>query len=695
MKIKEVELKNFRLYYGLNKIDLETNDKNIVLISGKNGFGKTTFLMALVWCLYGKQMQEVDESFYKEINDQGGYYKYIGNSLNRLAKTQGETSFSISTTFIDIKIPEISCKEIKIIRKFNILDSDSVEILIDGYPNELTQEIGTEIFIRDFILPKDIAKFFLFDAEKIVSLAEVNTIEQRKKLSIAYSEVLGIKKYEDLKKNLEDMQIRLRQDSASKKEKEELNYLISKVEVTKNEIEEFEERKKEIDDKKNSNKYDSNKIQEKLIREGNLITAEELDELKAEAYELEQYLEQLQNDLKSSYDIIPFAITGDLLNDLLKQIESENNIKSIRYNYEKINEVIENILTDLGEERKHFTGVIENRVDEFYKATIKKLIKKHFYSGIQEPQGEINIYHDFSDSELNEFKTLVNNIKLSFKETFKRTNGNFIQTVNELRNIRIKIKNAEENKEDPIIAELRRQKDQLEKEIIIFDNEIIQSEVRIVELKKDIVNFEKKIYELSKKIEVSAKNKEKDQIATSLISKLKDFIIRFKEEKKKSLEEQILKSLKTLMHKKDFISKVVVDITVEFIDIQLYNNRGEEVKKETLSKGEQQMYATSLLMGLVEESEIEFPVFIDSPMQKFDETHSVNIVQFFYPNISNQVVIFPLLKKELSTEEYKILLPNISKSYIIHNKENDKSSFIEIEPNNLFEKYEGLYQDAN
>ena len=55
MYIKDIELNNFRIYKGKNKISLlPSEDKNIILISGKNGFGKTTFLMSLVWCLYGK-----------------------------------------------------------------------------------------------------------------------------------------------------------------------------------------------------------------------------------------------------------------------------------------------------------------------------------------------------------------------------------------------------------------------------------------------------------------------------------------------------------------------------------------------------------------------------------------------------------------------------------------------------------------
>ena len=82
MFIKKIILNNFRLYKGKNKIELSpTDDKNIIVVSGKNGFGKTTFLMSLVWCLYGKQMEKVDELYQKEIADKGGYVKYISNSL--------------------------------------------------------------------------------------------------------------------------------------------------------------------------------------------------------------------------------------------------------------------------------------------------------------------------------------------------------------------------------------------------------------------------------------------------------------------------------------------------------------------------------------------------------------------------------------------------------------------------------------
>ena len=70
MTIREIELNNFRIYKGKNKIELfPDGNRNLIIVSGNNGFGKTTFLMSLVWCLYGKNMGKVDELTVKDIEE--------------------------------------------------------------------------------------------------------------------------------------------------------------------------------------------------------------------------------------------------------------------------------------------------------------------------------------------------------------------------------------------------------------------------------------------------------------------------------------------------------------------------------------------------------------------------------------------------------------------------------------------------
>lgn len=694
MIIKAIELNNFRIYKGPNTIDLEPSEgKNIFIVSGRNGFGKTTFLMSMVWCLYGRQMQDVDDIYKKEIDDQGGYAKYIANSLNRLAKAEENHNFHVAITFGNINIPEVPCKEITIKRSYNLLTSsnEDIEVLIDGYPSELAKEVGQEIFIREFIMPIEIAKFFFFDAEKIVSLAEVNTTEQKKKLSKAYSEVLGIKKYEDLRKELEDLQLKLRQDTATADEKAELKSLEVEVERCEDKIKENLEKIDQLKEKRSEKNKESRDIQEKLIKSGSTITVEELEEMRLKEEELNVKIANLQNELKESYDIIPFAIAGETMFNVIEQLEHESNHKSAQFKNENAKGVTNNILTDLMRAEKPTDLVIDYNVQKYYADTVEALIRKHFFADSIELPEDFKMIHEFSDSEKNEINALVNNIRFSFRESFKRITSEHTLAKNEINSIRRKIREAESNQEDPIIAELRKHKDDLDKEILGIDNTIESLNREIGEFTNDKVQKGKKIEDLSKKLKVSQENKQKDEIIQRNIQNLKDFIAKFKAAKKESLEKQILSGLETLLHKKGFVKDVEVEIIGDTIDIILKNARGESIRKESLSKGEQQMYATALLRGLVEESDIEFPVFIDSPMQKFDEMHAENIVKYFYPNISDQVVIFPLINKELTEKEYNILSKHIAKTYLIDNIHEDKSQFVFCEPEKFLTVYNQKY----
>lgn len=192
MKIGKITLTNYRLYKGVNTISFNNVDgRNVVLISGQNGFGKTTFLQSLTWCLYGKQIASIDDIAKKDINAYG-YLGLLKSNLNRtrlaaieridsvtiakirksgyskdLAYLKDHSIYSVRLEFINVSIPSIQCRSLSVKRSFDyITEKEYVEILIDGNPNELTNEIGEDVFINDFILNKDLAQFFFFDAEK-------------------------------------------------------------------------------------------------------------------------------------------------------------------------------------------------------------------------------------------------------------------------------------------------------------------------------------------------------------------------------------------------------------------------------------------------------------------------------------------------------------------------------------------------
>lgn len=692
MIIKSIELNNFRIYRGLNKIDLTPDgERNIIIVSGNNGFGKTTFLMSLVWCLYGRNMEKVDDLYKKEIFEKGGYSKYIGNSLNSDAALNGESRFSVAVTFTDVEIPNITCTDITIIRSYDSATdvNDELEILIDGKENDLFNDKNEEeMFIRDYILPIEIAKFFFFDAEKIVSFAQINTQEQRTELSKAYAQVLGIQKYDELKKELEKLQYEYRKDSAKPQDKAELNELSTSIENGELFIEDSHQKISEKEEKIAELQYDLNELQEKLIREGDLMSIDKLNELKKKQGLYQKDVEEAQDALKDLYNYIPFGLAGNVVSLLATQLREEKAYKQNKLQLEGVEEKTDEILNDLDEARLGFNGHIDFKVRSFYEQEIRRLILKHFYTDFDaEKYVDFQMLHDLTDMQYNDFLNLLARLKES-KSSFEELFNKYSRAKAELFSIDRQIREAEKNAESDYIQSLRSKKSDKDREVASLQQEIARLEVDIEQRKDNIKTARQRQEALSKKIDVSNKNKMVDHQASRLIHLIQSFLVRFKDEKKRSLENRLQEKLTSFLHKKELVHKVVVDIqgNGEDVDINLYDTKDKKIDKGILSMGERQMFASALLGALVEETQLEFPVFIDSPMQKFDVDHSQNILTKFYPNVSKQVILFPLLMKELTEQEYSLIDDHVNKAYLIENTTTG-SHFIEVNPTNLFESY--------
>lgn len=690
MYISEISLNNYRVYFGLQNISFPKKDsKNVFIISGNNGFGKTSLLNSLLWCLYGKQMIDVDDKFKSEIYDAGGYKKYAKSNLNKLAQSRGEDEYSVAITLTDISIPSLFCNNLKITRTFNASkESEEISILIDGMENELTREVGHDIFISDFILPKEVAKFFFFDAEKIVSLAEIKSVADKRKLSTAYSEVLGIKKYEDLKENLEEVRIRLRKESPSSADRKKYTSLQKDISRTKELITEYEEQIELLNEEKETKRSSSEHYQEKLIREGNSLTLDDLKQLKKKRDTLKKEYESLKMQLRDMLELAPFAIAGNIFDATREQMISEVDSDKKQFKPAIIKSNIKKIKSEL--KKKYKTLRLASTTQDALSNLVESQINHLF--GEDSNNKSAKVLLDFTENERNEFEAIYNNLKYSYTPTFKEiTKKHKANRITYSKVIRA-ITDAEAKEDDLLIREIRQQKTEIDKQIEGIDQKIINLSIEVGMLQKELANKSAMASTLGKKIEVHDLDKEKDDTAYRLIEELNTFINQLKKQKKSSLEQRIKQTLNSLMHKKAFVSRVEVEISSGMIDIHLYDKSKNPIAKESLSKGEQQLYATSLLKSLVDESNIQFPIFIDSPLQKFDKKHAKNIIVEFYPGISSQVVLFPLLEKELSKIEYQHLLPKVNKAYLIDNKEEYYSEIIETNSKDLFSNAQEIYE---
>ena len=279
--------------------------------------------------------------------------------------------------------------------------------------------------------------------------------------------------------------------------------------------------------------------------------------------------------------------------------------------------------------------------------------------------------------EFNESQSVYANLTTTYRVEFEHLADDYKKNKQVMSRVQQKLSSMQANESDEIIKQIRAQKSEIEKTIKKLDEEIRALFVKHGTILQELNMCKKHISEMSKKVSLDDSDVKKDALADELIESLDTFLRNLKEEKKVSLERRLKGVMNKLMHKEDFIGNVTVDVQEEGLDIILYTPDGKVIRKESLSKGEQQLYATSLLKALVEESGIEFPVFIDSPLQKFDKSHSSKIITEFYPSISKQVVLFPLLHKELTEDELEIMKPLVKSAYLIKN-EVDHSYFQQV-----------------
>ena len=686
MRIVKITINNFKIYYGKNTIVLPAiNGKNVCVISGSNGYGKTTLMTALVWCLYGNQIREVDEFFKDRVNAAGGYNRYLHSSMNRNALENGQTEYRVSIDLNEVELPGIYCDTIMISRSFNInKSSDSLEIYMDGSPLELVDDIDQQLFIQDYILPKELAKLFFFDAEKIVRLAEIQSTHERRLFSQAYSEVLGIKRYENLQTNLNDLMIRFRRDSATSEEKEQFEVFRKEIQSIKRKVNKKDQEIEHLISEKGELRIQSDDLQEKLLREGNALSISEINSLREEKIGLDENQKRLKNEFKDLFELAPFAISGRLLANIEEQIDSEETYNKSAINQANIKSRIKLIVDTLAKDHSKVIRDLDKKIKEHYVSKVSELAHKFLIEEQGVEQDNIKLLHNFHNDESNRFKAMLSALRTTYKQSLQNLNSELKSNRTTYNAVSRTLGNAESNEKDPLISKYREERRNIDEILRHIEEQVLQKSQEIGALENELISKNKSFEETTKIIKVDNLYLEKDRLVSRLVEELDEFINRVKTSKKKSLEEKILTNVQLLMHKKDFITTINIELRDDILDILLFDKKEREIEKEDLSKGEQQLYATALLKALVEESGIEFPVIVDSPLQKFDDKHSKNVITSFYPRISKQVVILPLKNKELSKQEYKLLLKHVGCAYSIENNDDSSSSFKEIQPVKLF-----------
>lgn len=185
MLLKSIKLKDFRQFNGEQIISFSTDpDKNVTIIMGENGSGKTTFAQAFRWCLYGSTI-------------------LTGTLLSQERQTgmySGEEDYAEVTVEL-----EHNNKNYVIRRKQNYRKDNNNEVVRNGQvffgvsykENDgnlvPVPAIEAELKIKE-ILPEELSGYFFFDGEHIESMSkEINSGNKSRDIADAVKSLLGLK----------------------------------------------------------------------------------------------------------------------------------------------------------------------------------------------------------------------------------------------------------------------------------------------------------------------------------------------------------------------------------------------------------------------------------------------------------------------------------------------------------------------
>lgn len=184
MLLRSLKIKDFRQFKGeQGPISFATNpEKNVTVIMGENGSGKTTFAQAFTWCLYGDTDFE-DKSMLCKATAQ----RMLPNTEEKvrveLALNHNEIEYQIIREQLYKKDGTGNIKSLSPIFSIAYKNHDGQQ--------EFVGELETDNRMKE-ILPKELSRYFFFDGERIGNMSKELRKGKSQEFAKAVKGLLGL-----------------------------------------------------------------------------------------------------------------------------------------------------------------------------------------------------------------------------------------------------------------------------------------------------------------------------------------------------------------------------------------------------------------------------------------------------------------------------------------------------------------------
>lgn len=640
MKFRKLTIENYKSFQFPTEIvfPMGEDGRSIFLIGGMNGAGKTSIMEAVNYCLYGGKADD------------------IYRSINRREKARGNANVAF-----ELIIEMDDGSELLVKRSW------TAGALSEPKPRDLTERLvvvvrdGKRVSVQnqeiwqDFIraaIPPGITQFFFFDGEKIQEIAADDHSEVRLKssleaaLGIQYinrlaSDIVYIKQ-EERKSFVEisDEDLDFKQ-SELKREKSKLARKHQERDGLRSELEGF------------TSQLDEAKKRFEAAFHAAPESREAMREQEKKRVLAANRLAQVESEIRGLCEkALPFSIAGKLFDGIRRQIEAERESASGEAIRENAANLAKRIVRVVEEPEPIYTEKLSTE----RMAELERRIFRLLQEG--DPKANVDKILDLSDRDaarvLNRMESLENSEVFLLKPLLEETRGLEAQ-IRQLESVGYG--SALAPTEHDLFDELQAEMESCSTQIGRKTEQLRLVEEDILALDKHISDIEVEIGKLYERHNVSKEKADFIEECDAIASVLNQFIVRLRKNKVHMLQEKTFEMYRLLSSRSGLIKDITIDDKT--YEVRITDRNGHKIRKSALSAGEKEVFAVSLLWGLAQTSELKLPIIIDTPLSRLDSTHRDNIVNNYFPNAGEQVVILST-DTEIDTNYYRSLKPRLS-----------------------------------
>ncbi|MDR0920219.1 MAG: AAA family ATPase, partial [Oscillospiraceae bacterium] len=336
MLLKSMKLKNFRQFKDEQIINFSIDsEKNVTIIMGENGSGKTSLAQAFTWCFYGST----------DFNDKNVLNKFIAQKMtpNDNEKVSVEVLLRHQERDYIIKSEQNFCKKSdgKVSEKGQ--RQFSIAYKAEDGTQKFISELKTEEKMKE-IIPKELMKYFFFDGEHIDAMGKQLSRGKGTDFAKAVKSILGLKAFINALSHLKAVKNSFNKQYDEKGNLNLKNYNI-RIDTLTNEIEKIENRLIEIESEKEYLTQTTENLNREIIQnKSSEELAKRRESLKRQKNSLITTQKSHINDvLKLFYRNAPSYFATKMMFNALEQLKEANiTDKSVKnVNADTINQIIE------------------------------------------------------------------------------------------------------------------------------------------------------------------------------------------------------------------------------------------------------------------------------------------------------------------------------------------------------------------